>query len=212
MADFTSDDATSLDHFDGLYIPENESELRRVQRCGERLDKQVRAWAECVIRVLPRGLPINSHEVYVLSLFLAQQRRLNVQMDSGEPDYSVIGAIKHALSFAFPREDPSMAATTHHVLAQRLDSEIERACAIYCRDHGVDPTSEPALNWRVAIRFMAQSVFSRLAETEPPKMATSPHRFELSLVARDLATEVEAKRIDMVSALPTGPVGAPEAA
>lgn len=206
MADFTSDDATSLDHLDGLYVPENERQLRRAQRHGEALDKQVRAWAESAIRVLPRGLPINSHEVYVLSLFLAQQRRLNVQMDSREPDYSVVGTIKHALSFVFPQDDPAIAATTHHVLAQRLNSEIERACAIYCCDYGVDARSEPALDWRVAIRFMAQSIYSRLAETEPRKMATSPHRFELSLVARDLATEVEAKRYDMMSAF------APEAA
>lgn len=212
MADFTSDDATSLDHLDGLYVPENERELRHVQRQGEDLDRQVRDWAESVIRVLPRGLPINSHEVYVLSLFLAQQRRLNVQMDLREPDYSVIGTIKHALSFIFPPEDPAVAATTHYVLAQRLDSEIERACAIYCRDHGVDPRAEPALDWRVAIRFMAQSVYSRLAETEPRKMATSPHRFELSLVARDLATEIEARRNDMTAAVPAGPSDAPQAA
>ena len=212
MTDFSSDDATSLDHLDGLYVPENERQLRRAQRAGEELDKQVRAWAESVIRVLPRGLPINSHEVYVLSLFLAQQRRLNVQMDSRAPDYSVVGAIKHALSFVFPQEDPAVAATTHHVLAQRLDSEIERACSIYCRDHGVDAKSDPALDWRVAIRFMAQSVYCRLAEIEPRQMATSPHRFELSLVARDLATEVETRRHDMMAALPAGPLGAPEAA
>ncbi|MCH7485121.1 MAG: hypothetical protein IIA90_08255 [Chloroflexi bacterium] len=207
MADFTSDDATSTDHLNGLYVPENEHQLRRVQRQGEELDKQVRAWAESVIRVLPRGLPINSHEVYVLSLFLAQQRRLNVQMDSRQPDYSVVGAIKHALSFVFPQEDPAVAATTHHVLAHRLDSEIERACAIYCRDHGVDARSDPALDWRVAIRFMAQSIYSRLAEIEPRKMATSPHRFELSKVARDLATEIETKRREMIAAFPTDPVG-----
>lgn len=212
MADFTSDDATSMDHLDGLYVPENEHQLRRLQRQGEELDKQVRAWAESAIRVLPRGLPINSHEVYVLSLFLAQQRRLNVQMDSREPDYSAVGTIKHALSFIFPQEDPAVAATTHHVLAQRLDSEIERACAIYCRDHGVDSKSEPAIDWRVAIRFMAQSVYCRLAEIEPSKMATSPHRFELSLVARDLATEVETKRLEMIAAVTTGPLGTPEAA
>ncbi len=212
MPKITSDKATSPDHLDGLYVPENEGQLRRAQRQGEELDKRVRAWAESAIRVLPRGLPVNSHEVYVLSLFLAQQRRLNVQMDLREPDYSVVGTIKHALSFIFPQDDPAVAATTHHVLARRLDSEIERACAIYCRDHGVDPKSEPALDWRVAIRFMAQTIYSRLAETEPRNMATTPHRFELSLVARDLATEVEAKRLEMTSAFPAGPLGAPEAA
>lgn len=212
MADFTSDDTTSMDHLDDLYVPENEHQLRRVQRQSEVLDKEVRTWAESVIRILPRGLPINSHEVYVLSLFLAQQRRLNVQMDSREPDYSVFGTIKHTLSFIFPQEDPAVAATSHHVLAQRLESEIERACSIYCRDHGVDARSDAALDWRVAIRFMAQSVYCRLAEIDPRKMATSPHRFELSLVARDLATEVETKRTDMTAAFPAGPLGTPEAA
>ena len=209
MADFTSDDTTRMNHLDGLYVPENEQQLRRVQRQGEELDGQVRSWAESAIRVLPRGLPINSHEVYVLSLFLAQQRRLNVQMDSREPDYSFVGTIKQALSFIFPQEDPAVTATTHQVLAQRLESEIERACAIYCRDHGVDARSDPALDWRVAIRFMAQSVFCRLAEIEPRMMATSPHRFELSLVARNLATEVENKRHEMMAVLPAG---TPEAA
>ena len=212
MTDFTSDEATSLDALDGLYVPENEGQLRHAQRQGEELDKQVRAWAESAIRVLPRGLPVNAHEVYVLSLFLAQQRRLNVQMDSGEPDYSVIGTIKNALSFLFPPDDPAVIATTHHVLARRLDSEIERACSIYCRDYGVDFKSEPALDWRVAIRFMAQSIYARLADTEPSKMATTPHRFELSLVARELATDVEARRQDMGSAFPAGPLGSPEAA
>ena len=211
MTEFTSDDATGLDPLDGLYIPENEGQLLRAQRQGEELDKRVRAWAESAIRILPRELPVNSHEVYVLSLFLAQQRRLNVQMDLREPDNSVFGAIKHALSFVFPEDDPAIAETTHHVLAQRLDSEIERACAIYCRDHGVDAKSEPALDWRVSIRFMAQTIYSRLAETEPQKMATTPHRFELSLVARELATEVEAKRNEMMSAYQAGPL-APEAA
>ena len=212
MADFPSDDTTSMDHLDGLYVPENEHQLQRVQRQGEELDKQVRAWAESVIRILPRGLPINSHEVYVLSLFLAQQRRLNVQLDSREPDYSFVGTIKHTLSFIFPQEDPAVAATTHHVLAQRLDSEIDRACTIYCRDHGVDAKSEPALDWRVTIRYMAQSIYSRLADTEPRKMASTPHRFELSLVARELATEVETKRLEMTSLLPADPLGTPDAA
>jgi len=209
MADLTSDDTTRMDHLDGLYVPENEQQLRRVQRQGEELDGQVRSWAESAIRVLPRGLPINSHEVYVLSLFLAQQRRLNVQMDSREPDYSFVGTIKQTLSFIFPQEDPAVTATTHQVLAQRLESEIERACAIYCRDHGVDARSDPALDWRVAIRFMSQSVYCRLAEIEPSLMATSPHRFELSLVARDLATEIENKRHEMMAVLPAG---TPEAA
>jgi len=206
MSDLSHDNVTTLDHLDGLYVPGNERQLRKVQRRGEELDKLVRSWAESVIRVLPHGLPINSHEVYVLSLFLAQQRRLNLQMDSRDQDYSVVAVVKNTLLSFLPREDPAVTATAHRVIAQRLDSEIERACAFFCQDHRVDPASEPALDWRVAIRFMAQSVYSRLAETEPKRMPVSPRRYELALVARDLATVIEAKRLAMLGAF------APEAA
>jgi hypothetical protein len=203
MREFSSDKTMALDHMDGIFVPSNERQLRRVQRKGEELDKQVRAWSESVIQVLPRGLPINSHEVYLLSLFLAQQRRLNLQMDAREPDYSFAGMIKNTFAFLAPREDPGIAATVHRVVAARLDSEIDRAIGFYCRDHAVSPDSEPALDWRVAIRFMAQSIYSRVADTEPKKMASSPRRFEMALVARDLASDIQAKRNALVSISPT---------
>jgi hypothetical protein len=206
MSDLSHENVTTLDHLDGLFVPANERQLRHVQRRSDEIDRQVRAWAESVIRVLPRGLPINSHEVYVLSLFLAQQRRLNLQMDSREQDLSFLGVVKNTLASLLPQEDPAVTATAHRVVAQRLDSEIERACAFYCRDHKVIPESEPALDWRVAIRFMAQSVYSRLAETDPKRMGASPRRYELALVARDLSTAIETKRHEMMGAF------APEAA
>lgn len=202
MRDF-SENTAAMDHLDGIFVPANERQLRRVQRRSEELDKQVRSWAEAVIRILPRGLPMNSHEVYLLSLFLAQQRRLNVQMDGREPDESFIGWAKTTFGFLAPREDPGIESTVHRVVAARLDSEIDRAVSYYCREHGVSPELEESLDWRVAIRFMAQSVFSRLAETEPKKMAQSPRRFELALVARDLAADIQAKRQVMSSVAPT---------
>lgn len=208
MRELTSDKPTTLDHLDGLFVPASERQLRRVQHKSETLDRQVRSWAESVIQVLPRGLPINSHEVYLLSLFLAQQRRLNVQMDASDPDPSFAGMIKNMFAFAMPREDPGVDPTVHRVIAARLDSEIDRAVTFYCRDHGVSADSEPALDWRVAIRFMAQSIYSRLAETEPKKMAASPRRFEMALVARDLASDVQTKRHAMMSIAPTAPTAA----
>jgi hypothetical protein len=197
------DNTAAMDNLDGLFVPANERQLRQVQRRAEELDKQVRSWAEAVIRTLPRGLPINSHEVYLLSLFLAQQRRLNVQMDGREPDDSFVGWIKSIVGFLAPRENPEIELTVHRVVAARLDSEIDRAVSYYCREHGVTPDREESLDWRVAIRFMAQSIFSRLAEIEPQKMAQSPRRFEMALVARDLAADVQAKRQAMSSIAPT---------
>ncbi|HUF53509.1 MAG TPA: hypothetical protein VMR52_07020 [Dehalococcoidia bacterium] len=203
MRDFPSDNTAAVDTVDGLFVPANERELRRVQRRSEELDKQVRSWAESIIRILPRGLPINSHEVYVLSLFLAQQRRLNVQMDGREPDETFGGWVMNTLAFLAPRNDPGIEFTVHRVIAARLDSEIDRAVNYYCREHGVSPEVEESLDWRVAIRFMAQSIFSRVADAEPKKMAQSPRRFELALVARDLAATVQTKRMAMSSVAPT---------
>ncbi|MEX0683940.1 MAG: hypothetical protein WD904_03525 [Dehalococcoidia bacterium] len=201
MREISSDNATALDLLDGTFIPENERQLRHIQRLSEQLDKQVRAWAQAVVQILPRGLPINSHEVYLLSLFLAQQRRLNVQMDAREPDNSFAGTIKTTFAFLMPRENPGIATTVHRVLAARLDSEIDRACAFYCRDYCIEERSDEALDWRVAIRFMSQSLYSRVAELDPKKMPTSPRRFEMALVARDLAADIQAKRHGMMATL-----------
>jgi hypothetical protein len=203
MREFPTDNTAAMDQLDGLFVPANERELRRVQRRGEELDKQVRLWAETVIRILPRNLPINSHEVYLLSLFLAQQRRLNVQMDGRETDETFGGWIKNTFGILAPREDPGIESTVHRVVGARLDSEIDRAVNYYCREHGVSAEIEESLDWRVAIRFMAQSIFSRVADTEPKKMAQSPRRFEMALVARDLAADVQAKRMAMCSVAPT---------
>ncbi|MEP6872701.1 MAG: hypothetical protein ABI939_12750, partial [Anaerolineaceae bacterium] len=84
-----------LRELDDLYIPANERQLRNVQCKGDELDKQVRIWAQCVLGVLPRGLPLNDDEKYLFSLFLAQQRRLNLQMDADQPDNSLLGTAKH---------------------------------------------------------------------------------------------------------------------
>lgn len=209
MRELISDNTATMDHLDGLFVPANERQLRRVQRRSEELDRQVRSWAEAVIQVLPRGLPINSHEVYLLSLFLAQQRRLNVQMDSSEPDTSFATMIRNALSFSGPRSaDSGIEQTVHRVVAGRLGSEIDRAVSFFCRDHGVATEAESALDWRVAIRFMAQSIFSRLAGVTPKKMAASPRRFEMALVARDLAGEIQSRRQAMMSIAPTAPTAA----
>lgn len=203
MSDFHSDNTAAIKDLEGLFVPANDRELRQVQRRTEELDKQVRSWAEAVIRILPRGLPINSHEVYVLSLFLAQQRRLNLQMDAHEPDESFIGWLKSSVGFLSPKLDTGVESTAHRVVSGKLDSEIDRAVSYYCREHGVSPDRDESLDWRVAIRFMAQSIFSRLTDTEPKKMAQSPRRFELALVSRDLASGIQAKRQVLSSVAPT---------
>jgi hypothetical protein len=184
-----------------LYIPANERQLRAVQRRGDELDKNVRQWAQSVVDLLPRGLPLNSDETYILSLFIAQQRRLNVQMDSTRPqdDNSVWGVAKQFLPFAGTPQNGEVSSAAHRLVAARLDSDLERACRFYCEDNGVQPDCEEAIDWRVAIRFMAQSVYSRVSGGDIKKVAMSPKRFELALVARDLASDIEERRQRMFS-------------
>ena len=69
-----------------LYIPADERSLRRAQRRVHELDKGVRDWAQSVIAILPRGLAILEDEAQILALYLAQQRRLNLEMDARSGD------------------------------------------------------------------------------------------------------------------------------
>jgi hypothetical protein len=187
--------------FDELYIPTSDRQLRSVQKKGEELDKQVRNWAQAVLAVLPRGLPMIDDERYIFSLFLAQQRRLNHQMDAFVPDTSFLGAARSLFPFLGGRQDPDSFIAAHRIVANHLDSDIDRACRFFCEDNDVDPDSEGAIDWRVSLRFMAQSVYSRIANIEPKRIAVSPRRFELAVVARDLASAVTEKRTAMFATI-----------
>ena len=69
-----------------LYIPRDERALRSVQRRVEAVDDIVREWSQTVMSVLPRSLPLIENEGAIISLFLAQQRRLNLELDSRNPE------------------------------------------------------------------------------------------------------------------------------
>ncbi|MEK7248687.1 MAG: hypothetical protein AAB092_09480 [Chloroflexota bacterium] len=180
-----------------LYIPANDRQLRSVQRRGDDMDKLVRNWAQAVVEILPRGLPLNPDETFVLSLFLAQQRRLNLQMDAHKPESGFMSAAKTFLPALGHNPNPEVMAAAHRLVAARLDSDIDRACRFFCEDNAIQPDCEEAIDWRVAIRFMAQSVYSRVNDGDLKKVALSPRRFELALVARDLASEVANRRQNM---------------
>ncbi|MEO8458577.1 MAG: hypothetical protein ABI559_12295 [Chloroflexota bacterium] len=181
-----------------LYVPTGDRQLRHVQRKGEELDKQVRIWAQTVLSVLPRGLPLDDDEKYLYCLFSAAQRRLNLQLDAFLPDNSLLATAKSLLPGS--HQDPESFAAIHRIVALRLDSDIERGIRFYCEDNGVDPESERAIDWRVAIRFMAQSIYSRGSNLDVKRLPMSPRRFELAVVARDLASDVTEKRAAMLAA------------
>jgi hypothetical protein len=184
--------------FNELYIPQSDGQLRAVQKKGDELDKQVRLWAQAVLAVLPRGLPLDDDEKYLFCLFLAQQRRLNLQLDAFLPDNSFFGTAKQLLPFRGQPDLDSFGAI-HRIVHQRLDSDIERGCRFYCEDFGIDAECERAIDWRVAIRFMAQSIYSRISNLDPKRLQMSPRRFELAVIARDLASDISEKRQAMLA-------------
>ena len=191
-----------LDQHQELYIPQDERALRRVQRKVDELDRRVRGWAQSVVDVLPRGLALLEDETYILGLYLAQQRRLNLELDAQQQgDDTLRTRIGRVLPFLGDGEDDlDMVHAAHRMVAARLESDLERACEFFCLDRHIPPICDPSIDWRVAIRFMAQDLH-RIARQINFKSgySNSPLRFELALNARDLAIEVAARRRDMIT-------------
>jgi hypothetical protein len=185
-----------LSQHEDLYIPHDERTLRRVQRKVETLDHAVRDWADAVVAVLPRGLSLTEEEYELLALFLAQQRRRNIELDqqSGELNLRArLGRFIPILAEAEDEGDISNAA--HRMVSTRLEADIERATDFFCRDHDLPGPGEPIIDWRVAIRYLAQRVHHIAAQLDlKHDLAASPMRFELALTARDLAADVVDKR------------------
>ncbi len=197
-----------LRQFEDLYIPQDERTLRRIQTKSEEIDRCARNWAQAVVNVLPRGLSLHEDEVYILTLFLSQQRRLNAEMDAQDPP----ATLRSRLGRVFPLlgaetvEDPEILRAMHRTVSTRLESDIDRACGFFCRDQGVPPISDPAIDWRVAIRFMAQSLHSLACQIDMKRFHNSPRRFELAGLARDLAASVVEKRHALLAAFSNEPV------
>ncbi len=197
-----------LRQLEGMYIPRDERTLRRVQKRVSDLDRQVRSWAQSVIDVLPRGLSLVEDEVYILSLFLAQQRRINLELDAQTPDVSLRTRLAQSLPFfATTEENQEMERAAHRVVASKLESEIDRACNFFCRDLNIPAVSDPAIDWRVSIRYMAQSLHQIASQIDMKRgYARSPRRFELALLARDMAGEIVNRRRKMIAAFSPEPV------
>ena len=185
-----------------LYIPRDERALRSVQRRVEAVDDVVREWSQTVMSVLPRSLPLIENEGAIISLFLAQQRRLNLELDSRNPEETFrtrLGKVVPFLGEATP--DLELIRGVHRVVSARLESSIDRACAEFCESRQLPPISDPVIDWRVAMRFMAQGVHRIACQIDLKKDYTSSSkRFELALFAREAAADVVMRRRAMLSA------------
>lgn len=191
-----------------LYIPQDERALRTVQRRGEDLDRTVRDWSSVVIGVLPKALPLVADELRITQLFLAQQRRLNLELDARNPQANLrnrIGRVLPLVGDGSP--DLDLLRAVHRIVSTRLESDIERACGLYCEGLSIPPVSDPVIDWRVAMRFMAQGLHRIASHIDFKRdYATSSKRFELALFAREAASDVSQRRRSMLSSFQKDPV------
>jgi len=185
-----------LSQHEDLYIPHDERTLRRVQRKLDELDKQVRAWADDLVAVLPKGLALLSDEYDLLALYLAQQRRRNLELDAENGEGTFRSRLGQFLPFLAEDEDEwEISNAAHRMVSTRLESDIDRATDFFCRDHNLPGLVEPVIDWRVAIRYLAQRLHHIACQIDLKReLATSPLRFELALAARDLASDAVDKR------------------
>jgi hypothetical protein len=185
-----------------LYIPSNERALRSVQRRVQAVDEVVREWSQTVMSVLPRSLPLIENEGTITTLFLAQQRRLNLELDARNPETTLrtrLGKVIPFLDESAP--DLELIRGVHRIVSARLESDIDRACAEFCESKQLPPISDPVIDWRVAMRFMAQGVHRIACQIDLKKDYTSSSkRFELALFAREAAADVVLRRRAMLSA------------
>ena len=185
-----------------LYIPQDERRLRAVQRRGESLDRTVRDWSTTVVEVLPKALPLIKAELAIIGLFLAQQRRLNLELDARNPDSTLRERLGKLLPFLGDSStDLDAIRAVHRIVSTRLESDIDRACGQYCEAQAIPSASDPVIDWRVALRFMAQGLHRIASQIDLKKdYATSSKRFELALFAREAAADILLRRRAMFSA------------
>jgi len=190
-----------LSQHEDLYIPDDERTLRRVQRKVDELDKHVRSWADTLVEVLPKGLALLEEEYDLLALFLALQRRRNIELDAQNDGETLRSRLGRLIPFVAEDEDEwEIASAAHRMVTTRLESDIERATDFFCRDQGLPGLVEPVIDWRVAIRYLAQRLHHIASPIDLKRELTaSPRRFELALTARDLAADVVDRRRTMLS-------------
>ena len=198
-----------ISQHEDLIIPHDERTLQRVQRRLSQVDGEVRAWADEVVAALPKGLALLDEEIDMLALFLAHQRQRNRQMDAQYPEETMRTRIARFVPILAPSDDDlEITDAAYRMVATRLESDIDRATDFFCRDYGLPGLVEPVIDWRVAIRYMAQRLHHIACELDLKReLASSPARFEMALTARDLSSDIVEKREKMLDLFETAQTG-----
>ena len=187
-----------LRQLDELYVPRDERTLRRLQRRVDEIDQKIRRWAQEMLDVLPKGTAVMDDETYILGLFLAQQKRRNIEIDDENREETFPERLGRVFPLPFltdPQTDWEVTRAAHRTVAARIESDIDRACQFFCRDRRINAQSEPVIDWRVSIRYLAQELHRLAGNLDLRKdYYSSPQRFEVALVTRDLAPDIVERR------------------
>lgn len=182
---------------DPFFGTEKISDTESVSKKADILTAKVCSWVQDLMNALPKGLPLNEEELDLLYLYLAQQHRLNMEIDASQNvERSFTGRLKAIIPFI--KDDPKIPTAAHQIVSARLEADINRVFESFCDSHNIDPESDQAINWKLELRYMAQ-IHHRLASTEDlEKIDTSPAKFELANEARGCAADVAEKRSAML--------------
>jgi|GEM_PF-4108965 len=177
-------------------VPWDEARVRCAQRAADRLQDQVMTWAFGVVTILPKGLPLAEEEAELLQLFLAQQRRINLELDSHNGHPKLLKSIARALPFIQRKHDKQIKRAAQRLASSYLDHAIEDTAERFCGLRHLLPTESIALDWRVSLRYMAQQVHRVASEInlKQEPYFVSHRKVELALIAHELAAEVVERR------------------
>lgn len=184
------------DSLKDIYLPSKERDIKRLRQTSERINIECRSWAKMVTDLLPEELGLHIDEKYLLSLFLAEQHRLNIQLDIKRGDQH---GIRRLLPIFGAKDKPQILDAAHTMVRVRFESEIERTYNTGCCHNQINPNSEVAIDWRAAIRLMAQNLEGVAWRAKSPDkiQEDSQLRFEFKQIARERASGITAKRLGL---------------
>ncbi|HZP25753.1 MAG TPA: hypothetical protein VFB90_01775 [Dehalococcoidia bacterium] len=182
--------------FYGLSEYENidERHLKGVLQRANRLDREVRRWTLRVLELLPRGLPLMGCERELVSFYLSEQRRRNLELDD---DFPRPFAMSQLLPFLRSEQEDAGERMAHHLVSCHLEDDIERVVLFFSRECQVSEMSESIIDWRVSLRYLAQRLY---AFAEGGRPLSAARAFEP--VARQLVQDVREKRRALQLATP----------
>ena len=191
----------TLEHID--FEAEDERLLHSVLRRSGRLEQEVSRWATALMAKLPGGLPLTDTELSLLRLYLMEQRRRNLELDLDRPQAGFASVLTSIFPFLETANHYEADRLAHHLTACRIEDDIAGAADRISRQHDLSEMSEAVVDWRVAVRYLAQQLYAIVALPNSgrrldPDLTRSQ---EFAIISRELSKEIVARRSQLEPSL-----------